>query len=113
MSADTTFTIHDAILGAIEGADWFNGMTHEGRDRLLTEATDAAVSVVERYRAKEVMPREVSWLLVGEEVQEDGSWLFWSNEGGWVDRESATIFTTEEMEAFSEPQGTFAWTPAK
>lgn len=56
------------------------------------------------------MSSNTKWLLVGDEVNEDGSWLYWSNEDGWVDRDSATIFTTEEMETFNEPQGHFGWT---
>lgn len=49
------------------------------------------------------------FVLVAEEVNDDGSWLYWSNTDGWVDKDSATIFNEAEMEAFTEPQGSFGW----
>lgn len=31
--------------------------------------------------------------------------IFWSNETGWTDYESATLFSTEERESFTPPLG--------
>jgi hypothetical protein len=35
----------------------------------------------------------------------DGSELYWSNEDGWVDKESATIFSEEELKTMNLPIG--------
>lgn len=49
------------------------------------------------------------FVLIGNELGDDGEWLYWSNTDGWVDRESATVFSEAEMAVFTEPQDTFAW----
>lgn len=44
------------------------------------------------------------------EMDDEGWVLYWSNTDGWVDYESATLFTDEEMNTMRPPQGAFAWT---
>jgi len=41
----------------------------------------------------------------------DGTWHYWNNEHGWVDLESATVFTNDERKAFLNrmPQGSWGW----
>lgn len=42
---------------------------------------------------------------------DDGEQLYWSNEDGWVSRESATRFSQEEREDFDAPlpEGAVGW----
>lgn len=48
----------------------------------------------------------VWYRIVGEEeLDEDGSCLFWSNELGWVDKESADVFSLEERMTLELPVG--------
>lgn len=49
------------------------------------------------------------WVLLGDEYDENGGWLYWSNEDGWGSRAAATEFSTEEMMAANEPQGAVGW----
>ena len=39
----------------------------------------------------------------------DDAPLFWSNEDGWCDLLSATVFTMEEMKTFMLPMGAWGW----
>ena len=54
---------------------------------------------------------DVKWALLGKEIDDDGNWLYWSNDQGWVPLAEATIFTMEEVEAFNEPIGSLGWRP--
>lgn len=55
------------------------------------------------------MTHESLWVLLGDEIDDHGSWLFWGNEDGWGDRESATVFTEAEKRALQEPMGAVCW----
>lgn len=49
-----------------------------------------------------------NYVLLGD-PNDDGGTLYWSNTEGWVDAESATVFSEDEVEAFNEPQGSYGW----
>ena len=53
---------------------------------------------------------EISGVQAGEDVkviedQQDGEVVYWSNEDGWVDRASATLFTPAEAATLRLPMG--------
>lgn len=39
------------------------------------------------------------------ETDDEKQPLYWNNVDGWVSRDSATLFTVEEMERFTLPRG--------
>lgn len=43
-------------------------------------------------------------------MDDEGEVYYWSNEDGWVDHDSATLFTDEEKNTLRAPQGAAAWT---
>lgn len=47
---------------------------------------------------------------IASEMNEDGDRLYWSNEDGWVDYESATLFTNMERQCLRAPEGAAYWT---
>lgn len=52
---------------------------------------------------------ELKWILLGNELDDNGDHLYWSNDEGWTQKKSATRFTMNECEAFNEPQGSLGW----
>lgn len=56
-----------------------------------------------------LQPVERVYVLSGLDTDDDGSPLYWSNDLGWVDRQSATIFTVHEIRTMREPFGAREW----
>lgn len=55
------------------------------------------------------MAQHAEWRL-RTEMDDEGEILYWSNEDGWVDKDSATLFTDDERKTLTLPQGAHAWT---
>ena len=60
------------------------------------------------FTSKKALKEAVAGMCVirsREEFHSNGKPLFWSNEDGWVDRKSATLFSKKETEEFDLPLG--------
>lgn len=53
---------------------------------------------------------EVNYWRIRSEMDDEGEVYYWSNDDGWVDYESATLFSDDEKETLRPPIGAAAWT---
>lgn len=65
--------VNDAVLNELEGLEWFNAMTHDERDALLSDAAHAALSVVEKAAeistCRMAEPLRWAWMTEAEAAQ--------------------------------------------
>lgn len=47
---------------------------------------------------------------IASEMDDNGDRLYWNNEDGWVDYDSATLFTNMERQTLRAPEGAAYWT---
>lgn len=93
------FSLRDLLNGELGGLD---GGLCDGIivDALEREGWDA-----------DTQDRKEGFIIRGREDRE-GETLYWSNEDGWVDRGSATVFTDAERQAFALPLEAHTWEQA-